>query len=107
MDQHNRATVRAGFISLTSNAGWGFFREFAEKVIVEMERQAIDELDDVKANGLRRDARGARRFWGMLLQSMEFAKTPDIQPSPEQYDQFYAIVENYLKDETNERTEAN
>lgn len=93
---NNPAVLKAAFVSMSATEGWRHFARFAEQAIAAMERQVIDEPDDVKANGLRRDARGARRFWGILQASIECAKSQDRTPAEEFQnfiDQFYAILE--------------
>ncbi len=71
--------MKAAFIELTAGRGWNYFLKFAETTLRELDRQAIDEEDDNKANGLRRDARGARKFRDSLLQRIQIARSQEFE----------------------------
>jgi hypothetical protein len=72
-------------IETTRTAGWGFIQKFAETVLRDLEKQAIEEDDDTKAQGLRRDARGARKFKEELFKRIEMAKVVEDQPSDDTF----------------------
>lgn len=66
--------MKAAMVNTTGTPGWQYIKKFAETVLREMDRKAIDEEDDDKATGYRRDAKGARAHWNTLLQRIEIAK---------------------------------
>lgn len=66
--------MKAALIETTSTRGWLFVEKFSETILRDLEREAIAEEDDSKANGLRRDARGARKFKEELLKRIHLAK---------------------------------
>jgi hypothetical protein len=57
--------------------GWSYIERFAETIVRELESAAIAEDDDAKANGLRRDARGARKFKDKLFERIAIAKNQE------------------------------
>ena len=69
--------MKASLIETTASRGWPYVLKFAESVIRDLEREAIAEEDDAKANGMRRDARGARKFKDELLRRIDIAKLQD------------------------------
>jgi hypothetical protein len=73
--------IKGRFVALTNHPGWESFKVFSETILREMERAAINELDDTKANALRSDARGARRHWESLLKRVEMVKEIDSEDS--------------------------
>ena len=77
MDSNNQALaqVRFDLTEVTSTSGWRRVSKFAETVIRDLEKKAIQEEDDTKGTGFRRDARGARVFWDDLLARIELAKS--------------------------------
>ena len=91
--ENNLAVMKAAFTAMSATQGWPYFVKFAERVIAEMERLAIDEVDDELANGFRRDARGARVFWTHLLKRVEMAKAQNTEEQEDPSDKFYAILE--------------
>lgn len=66
--------MKAALIEVTSSRGWTYVEKFAETVVRNLEQAAIAEEDDAKANGLRRDARGARKFKDELMKRIAMAK---------------------------------
>lgn len=74
MEPKDLMAMKAALIETTATRGWQYVEKFAETVVRELERQAIAEEDDTKANGLRRDARGARMFKDELLRRIQLAK---------------------------------
>lgn len=79
MDNNDLMVMKAALIQTTSSAGWSYVEKFAETVVRNLESAAIAEEDDAKANGLRRDARGARKFKDELFRRIEIAK---LQEAP-------------------------
>lgn len=79
MDNANAALMqmKAGLIETTASRGWSYIEKFAETVVRELEQKAIDEEDDIKGNGLRRDARGARKFKDELFRRINLAKAQE------------------------------
>ena len=71
--------MRASLIQTTASPGWSFIEKFAERIIRELEGAAIDEEDDTKAHGLRRDARGARKFKDKLFERINIAKNQETE----------------------------
>lgn len=69
--------MKAALIETTASRGWVYIDKFSETVVREMEKKAIAEEDDAKANGLRRDARGARKFKEELMQRINLAKNQE------------------------------
>lgn len=69
--------LKAALTETTASRGWNYVVKFAETVVRELEKEALAEDDDVKANGLRRDARGARKFKDELLRRIDLAKNQD------------------------------
>lgn len=66
--------MKGFLVETTSSHGWVYIKRFAETVVRDMETKAINEEDDNKANGLRRDARGARLFMKDLFKRIDLAK---------------------------------
>jgi hypothetical protein len=66
--------MKAALIETTASRGWFYIDKFAETIVRELETKALAEDDDQKANGLRRDARGARKFKDELLKRIALAK---------------------------------
>jgi hypothetical protein len=69
--------MRAALVEMTATRGWSYLEKFAETVVRELESQAIAEEDDAKAAGLRRDARGARKFKDELFKRVYIARTQE------------------------------
>lgn len=65
--------MRAALIETTASRGWPFVEKFAETVLRDLEAQALAEDDDVKSVGLRRDARGARKFKEEIFRRIRLA----------------------------------
>lgn len=101
METNNLLAMKAAFIAMSSMAGWEYFCKFAEAVIRDMEKEAIAEDDDARANGLRRDARGARKFWDDLRGRIELAKSQPTGTQDDPSDEFYAILEKYNERQAN------
>jgi hypothetical protein len=74
-----RLVMKAALIQTTGTPGWSFIQKFAETILREIEAASIAEEDDVKANGLRRDARGARKFKELLFQRVMMARNVDTK----------------------------
>lgn len=81
MDNSELLAMKAALLEMTATRGWSFFQKFAETVVRDLETKAVAEEDDVKANGLRRDARGARKFKDELFRRVELAKSFESQDS--------------------------
>lgn len=77
MDNRDLMVMKAGLIETTSSRGWSYIEKFAETILRDLEKEAITEEDDVRANGLRRDARGARKFKDELFNRIQLAKSQD------------------------------
>lgn len=77
MDNDKLMQMKAALIETTASRGWSFVEKFAETVVRELESKAIAEDDDAKATGLRRDARGARKFKDELFQRILLAKSQE------------------------------
>lgn len=69
--------MKAALIETSASRGWPYIIKFAEATLRDLEKEAINEEDDTKANGLRRDAKGARKFWGELVRRINLAKTQE------------------------------
>ena len=74
MGSSDLMVMKAALIETTASRGWSYVAKFAETVVRNLEQQAIAEEDDAKANGLRRDARGARKFKDELFRRIALAK---------------------------------
>lgn len=74
MDNSDLMVMKAALIETTASRGWSYVEKFAETVVRALETEAIAEEDDTKANGLRRDARGARKFKEELFRRINLAK---------------------------------
>lgn len=83
MDTKALMEMKAGLVETTASRGWPYIEKFAETVVRNLEREAIAEEDDAKANGLRRDARGARKFKDELFSRIFLAKNQE----PEQFNE--------------------
>ena|SRR5579872_1910096 len=70
--------MRVALIELSASRGWGYVEKFAETIVRNLEQEAIAEEDDTKANGLRRDARGARKFKEELFNRIYLAKRQEL-----------------------------
>jgi hypothetical protein len=66
-------------------AGWAYIQRFAETIVRELEREAINEDDDTKATGLRRDARGAQKFKDRLFSRIQIATSFEKEPSADTF----------------------
>lgn len=71
--------MRAALIETTASRGWSFVEKFAETVVRDLEAKALEEDDDEKANGFRRDARGARKFKDELFKRIQIARNFDTK----------------------------
>lgn len=69
--------MRAAIIETTASRGWLYVERFAETVVRDLEAKALAEDDDEKSNGLRRDARGARKFKDDLFTRLLMARSYD------------------------------
>lgn len=72
-----RMVMKAALIETTNSRGWIYVAKFAETVVRDLEKKSIEEEDDTKANGLRRDARGARKFKDELFRRLALASNVD------------------------------
>ena len=70
-------TMKAALVEVTASRGWMFVERFAETGVRELETKALDEDDDATANGLRRDARGARKFKDDLFKRINIGRNFD------------------------------
>ncbi len=77
MDNASLMQMKAALIETTASRGWGYVEKFAETVVRELESTAIAEEDDAKAAGLRRDARGARKFKDELFKRINLARNQE------------------------------
>lgn len=77
MDNAQLMQMKAALLETTATGGWSYVEKFAETVVRNLESAAIAEEDDVKANGLRRDARGARKFKDELFKRVNIAKNQE------------------------------
>lgn len=69
--------MRAVLIETINSRGWPTVERFAETVVRDLEAKALEEDDDAKASGLRRDARGARKFKDELFKRIKLASSFD------------------------------
>lgn len=69
--------MKAALLEMTASRGWVYVERFAEAILRDLQREAIDEEDDAKANGLRRDAKGARKFKDELIRRIQMAKSQE------------------------------
>ena len=67
--------------SLVNSPAWQDVIKLAETSLVALEREAIDEEDDNKAVGLRRDAKGARKFWLSFLLRLNISVALSDEPT--------------------------
>lgn len=72
-----RMVMQASLTETTASRGWVYVERFAETVVRDLEKKSIEEEDDTKANGLRRDARGARKFKDELFRRIGLARNVD------------------------------
>jgi len=70
--------MKAALIETSASRGWFYVEKFAETIVRNLEQAAIAEEDDTKANGLRRDARGARKFKDELFKRIALAKSQEV-----------------------------
>lgn len=86
--------MKAALTQMTLSDGWRYAKKIAEHAIRDLERESVGEEDDAKANGLRRDARGARKFWESLEKRLELAKAYSNEPPKDDpADEFFAILD--------------
>jgi hypothetical protein len=69
----------------TMSPGWADIKRFAETVVRDLEKKALAEEDDAKANGLRRNAKGARDFMEDLFHRIDLAKQINDEPTDESF----------------------
>lgn len=69
----------------TMTPGWADIKRFAETVVRDMEKKALAEEDDNKANGLRRNAKGARDFMEDLFHRLDIAKQISDEPTEDTF----------------------
>lgn len=67
--------AKSALLETTSTRGWLVIQKFAETVLRDLERQALDEDDPVKRNNYIFDARGARKHWAELVRRINLAKS--------------------------------
>lgn len=79
MDNAALMQMKAALVEMTSTRGWSYLEKFAETVVRQLESESIAEEDDAKANGLRRDARGARKFKDELFKRVYIARNQEPQ----------------------------
>jgi len=77
VDNKDLMAMRASLIETTASRGWSYVEKFSETIVRELESAAIAEEDDTKAHGLRRDARGARKFKDALFQRIQLARNQE------------------------------
>lgn len=70
--------MKAALIETGASRGWAYVEKFAETIVRELEAKSIDEDDDAKATGFRRDARGARKFKDELFKRITLAKRQEV-----------------------------
>lgn len=78
-------TLKHALIETTSGPGWEYIRRFAEAVVRDIEKKALSEEDDAKANGLRRNAKGARQFMEELFHRIELGKQFSNEPTEDTF----------------------
>ena len=81
--------MKRSLLETTSSQGWAYVMKFAETVVRDLEKKALNEEDDAKSNGYRRDARGARMFMDDLFKRIAITKQID---EPTTDDTFLEIV---------------
>jgi hypothetical protein len=77
--------MKHALIETTAGAGWEYVKRFAERVVRDMEKKALAEEDDAKANGLRRNAKGARDFMEDLFHRIDLAKQISDEPTEDTF----------------------
>jgi hypothetical protein len=77
--------MKKALLDLSAGSGWAYFIKFAEAAVRDLEKLALAEDDDTKANSLRHDARGARKFMDAVLNRVELAKSQDVNPPEDQF----------------------
>lgn len=77
--------MKAALMETTSTHGWQYIERFAEAVCRDLENQALAEEDDAKANGLRRNAKGAREFLVNLSLRISMAKQLNEEPTTDDF----------------------
>jgi len=77
--------MKKEIVATTNTTGWAYIRKFADRVVTDMERKAIDEEDDVKGNNLRREAKAARIFFNDLMTRIELAKQVTDEPTDDDF----------------------
>ena len=89
MEQDNKQAqlmqMKLSLMETTRTIGWSFIERFSETIVRDLEKQAIEEEDDTKANGLRRDARGARKFKDELFRRIDLAKSLEEAPTKDNF----------------------
>ena len=72
-------------VTVIQHPGFKDVLALAEESLKELERQVIDEEDDGKATGLRRDAKGARKFWSGFLTRLNAASRVTEEPGADDW----------------------
>jgi hypothetical protein len=70
---------------MVNNPGWGDIVKLAEQTLTQIEREVIEEEDDAKAAGLRRDAKGARKFWVEFTNRLNASSRVSDEPSDDDW----------------------
>lgn len=79
MDKNQMIVYKKEIAATTNTLGWRYICEIAERTVKELERQAIDEEDDLKGNTLRREAKAAGKFLKDFLLNVEVSRTVDVE----------------------------
>lgn len=74
-------SMKSALVETMASRGWYFVERIAEAVVRDLEKTALEEDDDLKAAGLRRDARGARKFKDDLFKRINMARNFDNKDS--------------------------
>lgn len=78
MDNQKRVAV----VTATNTPGFYLLKSEAELILQSLVEQAMDDEDDNKSNALRREAKGAKKFWTLFLNRIESLRSPENDEEP-------------------------
>lgn len=81
MDNSNLMQTKFEIVQTTNTRGWAFIQKLAEESVKKMERNAIDEDDDIKGSAMRREAKAARTFLNDFMKRVDLARQVTDEPS--------------------------
>lgn len=77
--------LKGNLIETTTTPGWQNITQFAGSILQGMKDEAFLEEDQAKAEGKRRDARGAMKFWTELTLAIARTKALDAAPTADTF----------------------